>query len=112
MIGGVVIIEHGRLSYAGSLDNAVSRAGAAGCSVLLSLRGKAEEYLEELRRFPFVAAVRPTGARQLLLTLGGEEEFGGQMAELFRAGLPITAMSRPDLSLEGVFMDNTTGEVQ
>lgn len=112
MVGGVVIIEHGRLSYAGSLNKAVSCSGTEGCSVLLSLSGNAEDHLEELRRFPFVSSVRPVGTRQLLLTLGGEELFGVQMAELFRAGLPITAMSRPDLSLERVFMNKTTGEVQ
>ena len=110
MISSVIILERGKITWQGAPGNTpVSSQPRA----LLTFRCSAESVLETLGKYPFVTGIRQTGPRQIELTFsGGEADFAEHMAEIFRSGPPILAISRPDLSLEGMFLEKTTGEVQ
>lgn len=110
MISSVIILERGKITWQGAPGSVpVSSHPRA----LLTFRCSAESVLETLGKYPFVTGIRQTGPRQIELTFsGGEADFAEHMAEIFRSGPPILAISRPDLSLEGMFLEKTTGEVQ
>ena len=80
--------------------------------MLLTFPTDAASLLGKLEALSLAKSVKIHSPRQLLLTLASEEEYAPAMAKIFQADLPVTALSRPDRGLEGVFMEKTKGEVQ
>ncbi|MBP5183049.1 MAG: ABC transporter ATP-binding protein [Lentisphaeria bacterium] len=112
LVDGVVIIEKGKILVCGKLSEVRSRPASPECKVLLTFPTDAASFLGKLEALSLAKSVKIHSPRQLLLTLGSEEEYAPAMAKIFQAGLPVTALSRPDCGLEGVFMEKTKGEVQ
>ena len=66
-----------------------------------------------VRTLDFVASAEVISPTQLLITVnGGDAEYQQAVTRLFQTGLPITGINRQDMSLEGLFMNVTKGEVQ
>ena len=109
---GVVIIEKGKILSCGPLSEINAGRKASGCRVLLTFPSAAADFIEKLKALSVAETVEVHSPRQLQLTLTSEEQFPGAMEKIFQSGLPVIGMSRPDVGLEGVFMDKTSGEVQ
>ena len=109
---GVVIIEKGKILSCGSLSEIAAGRKASGCRVLLTFPSTAADFIEKLKALAVAQTVEVHSPRQLQLALASEEQFPAAMAKIFQSGLPVIGMSRPDVGLEGVFMDKTRGEVQ
>ena len=109
---GVVIIEKGKILSCGALGEITAVRKNSECRVLLTFPTTAADFIEKLKALSVAQAVEVHSPRQLQLTLASEERFPAAMAKIFQSGLPVIGMSRPDVGLEGVFMDKTRGEVQ
>ena len=109
---GVVIIEKGKILSCGPLSEINAGRKASGCRVLLTFPSAAADFIEKLKALSVAETVEVHSPRQLQMTLDSEELFPAAMAKIFQSGLPVIGMSRPDVGLEGVFMDKTSGEVQ
>lgn len=108
MIQGVALIEKGRLLRFGSVASVVRENTGPVCRALLEFPENAESYLEQVKAFPLVESAEAKGPKQLIVTLkGGAASFKPAMAEFFRSDLPLCGVSRPDLGLEGLFMNVT-----
>ena len=109
---GVVIIEKGKILSCGPLSEINAGRKSSECRVLLTFPSAAADFIEKLKALSVAQTVEVHSPRQLQFTLASEEQFPAAMAKIFQSGLPVIGMSRPDVGLEGVFMDKTSGEVQ
>ncbi|MBO4303587.1 MAG: ABC transporter ATP-binding protein [Lentisphaeria bacterium] len=112
LVDGVVIIEKGKISACGELSEIRNRSASGECRALLTFSSDAASFAGKVEALCPGKSVKVHSPRQLLLILDSEEEYFSAMAKIFQAGLPVTALSRPDCGLEGVFMEKTKGEVQ
>lgn len=109
---GVVIIEKGKILSCGTLGEITADRKNSECRVLLTFPSAAADFIEKLKALSVAQTAEVHSPRQLQITLASEEQFPAAMAKIFQSGLPVIGMSRPDVGLEGVFMDKTSGEVQ
>ena len=116
MIQQVVLIEKGQLLAAGSVAEIAAgyrQKCDTGCRVVVQFSAGAEQFKVAVSGFDFVADAAVISPTQLLITIkGGEAEYQQAVGRLFQAGLPICGVNRQDMSLEGLFMNVTKGEVQ
>ena len=108
----MVIIEKGKILSCGALGEITADRTNTECRVLLTFPSAAAGFIAKMKTLSLAQTVEVHSPRQLQITLASEEQFPAAMAKIFQSGLPVIAMSRPDVGLEGVFMDKTSGEVQ
>ncbi len=114
---GAVIIEHGRIVAAGTMEQIISGATSAdqGSQPLIKLiirpLGPVEPLHKALLEMPGVEEVRIAGL-QAEVEFTGDEEMAYQMlAELIRRQFKIVEFAQRRARLEEIFMSITKGEV-
>ena len=112
----IVIMEKGRLCRQGSVGHlesesaAVDTARNADSIVVLSFaEAPGEELQSRIKALPHFRDFKPAGRRTLEVTVDDADAF---MASLFAEKIPVVTVSRKVKSLEGLFIESTTGEVQ
>ena len=115
IVHGAVIIEHGKLLHAGTLDEiqaAVAEAHGAGRRVI-SLRpiDRREELAKELLLMPFVEDVKPLNAEIAVEIEDTDDAAWGLLQEILQRGYRIIEYRQRRAQLEDVFMRATKGEV-
>ena len=116
MIQQVVLIEKGQLLAAGSVAEVAGeyrkKLGDV-CRIVAQFADDIYRVQNFVRTLDFVASAEVISPTQLLITVnGGDAEYQQAVTKLFQTGLPITGINRQDMSLEGLFMNVTKGEVQ
>ena len=102
MCDSAILIDNGRIVS----DSAQSAPVQSGAVYLLKFSGSAAEYQETVRALPFVTAVSEAGERRLRVQLIQQETTAEHLvAELFRAGLPLTGFEDASEKLERLFLD-------
>lgn len=116
MIQQVVLIEKGQLLACGSVaEIAAEHRQKQGnvCRIMVQFASGAHQFAVAMRSFEFVTDVAVASPTQLLVTIAGSDsECQQAIAGLFQSGMPICGVNRQDMSLEGLFMNVTKGEVQ
>lgn len=119
MSTSIGIIERGRLLYAGSIEEAFSRARAAGTGERIAVKLEAEGVTAEAARAllsadPRVARVlADPGQRELTIELvAGEHGHHFIIEYLVRGGAKIAAFQPEGIKLEDAFLKLTTGALQ
>ena len=115
IVHGAVIIEHGKLLHAGTLDEIHSAvAEAHGSARVISLRpmARADELARELLLMPFVQNVKPLNNEIAVEIDDTDDAAWGLLEEVLRRGYRIVEYRQRRAQLEDVFMRATTGEVQ
>jgi ABC-2 type transport system ATP-binding protein len=109
---GAVIIEHGKILRAGTMDEILT-SGVQKRTVVIRLLDRHEEVHKRLLETPHIEAVR------LLVDSTVEAEVNGPeqaccdlLADLVRAGYRVAEFRQRRADLEEVFMHVTRGEVQ
>ena len=115
IVHGAVIIEHGKLLHAGTLDEIHSAvAEAHGSARVISLRpmARADELARDLLLMPFVQNVKPLNNEIAVEIDDTDDAAWGLLEEVLRRGYRIVEYRQRRAQLEDVFMRATTGEVQ
>ena len=108
MVSGIVLLEKGKIFYAGSLEQIATEKEAETCiQVLITLQNDAEKYLEQFKAFRFFSTAVIHSPKQILATLTPGTAFNTAMHALFALDLPISGVFRHDLGLEGIFINAT-----
>ena len=118
MVHEIILIDHGRIIRSGTVE-AAAAAGRARkpdlCRATLNLSVDAATVIASVQEMECIESAVICAPRQLLVVFkGGESSYQQAMAKLFASGVPICGVTRPDQTLEGIFMDATAGcsEVQ
>jgi ABC-2 type transport system ATP-binding protein len=108
---GAVIIEHGRILRAGTMDEIL--ATGLRRTVVIRLLERHEEVHKRLLETPHVAAARLLVDNTVEAEINAAEEVCCELlAELVRAGFRVAEFRQRRAELEEVFMNITQGEVQ
>lgn len=107
---GSVIIEHGRLLMAGSMQEIMQQKSTRRV-VVRSLKGVAETH-KALLQMPYVENARLLGNEVEVQLEGGDETACEVLARLVQSGCQICEFRQAQTNLEDVFMHVTKGEVQ
>jgi ABC-2 type transport system ATP-binding protein len=109
---GAVIIEHGKILRAGTMDE-ILQTGMFRRTVVIRLHDRHEEVHQRLRETPRVEAVRLLVDNTVEAEVQGPEEVCSDLlTELVRAGYRVAEFRQRRADLEEVFMNVTRGEVQ
>lgn len=110
---GVVIIEHGRILRAGTLDQILAGGDAPRRTVHIRLLERQEALHKRLLQTPVVENASLLTDQTVEAELNGNEETCARLlAELVQAGFPIVEFRLRRAGLEEIFMNVTRGEVQ
>ena len=108
MVSGMILLDKGKIFYAGSLEQIATEKEAETCiQVLITLQNDAEKYLEQFKAFRFFSTAVIHSPKQILATLTPGTAFNTAMHALFALDLPISGVFRHDLGLEGIFINAT-----
>jgi ABC-2 type transport system ATP-binding protein len=114
---GVVIIEHGRMLRAGTIQEISKAHGTDGDALLhtvqIRLLGRFEEACKHLLEMPFVESATGISADTVEVRVGGSDETCCDLlANLIKAGYRVAEFRQRRADLEEIFMNVTKGEVQ
>ena len=128
MCDDVVILEQGRLRKHGNisaleigLDGATTAANGdtasaqalAETAFTVELAEVTDAVKAQMAALPNFLRMEPAGRRSLVITVcGGRMEADDFMAALFASHLPVLSFSCKSKSLEGLFMESTSGAIQ
>jgi ABC-2 type transport system ATP-binding protein len=109
---GAVIIEHGKILRAGTMDQ-ILRQDPSCRKVHLRLLERQDDACARLRKLPQVkeASLLMDGTLQILVD-GADELCCDLLADLVREGFRVAEFTQHRAGLEEVFMNVTRGEVQ
>jgi len=109
---GAVIIEHGKILRAGTMDQILAH-DLPQRTVLIRLLDRPEDLVKQLLEMPNVLEARPVGKHSVEADLDGPEEVCCDLlAGLVKAGHRIAEFRQRRADLEEIFMNVTKGEVQ
>jgi ABC-2 type transport system ATP-binding protein len=109
---GVVIIEHGRILRAGTLDQIVA-GDVPRRTVHVRLLERPRAAHKRLLEMPLVESASLLNEHTVEVELNGSEESCAELlAELVKAGFPVVEFRMRRAGLEEIFMNVTKGEVQ
>ena len=109
---GAVIIEHGRILRAGTMDEILTTS-LARRTVIIRLLERHEEVHKRLLETPSVETARLLVDNTVEAEVNGPESFCCDLlADLVRAGYPVAEFRQRRADLEEIFMNVTKGEVQ
>lgn len=111
MCDRIGIIERGRLLATGSVDE-IRRQLRPSRDVLLRVTSRANDAATLLSNLPFIGDVKQTDMSIKFTVHGGDDEQGAALRALMDQSLPVVEYSPCDKSLEDVFLQITTGQVQ
>jgi ABC-2 type transport system ATP-binding protein len=110
---GAIIIEHGRIMRAGTMEEILSTANQVRRTVIIRLLQRQEEVHKRLLETPAVAAARLLVDNTVEAEVDGPESLCCDLlADLVRAGYPVAEFRQRRADLEEIFMNVTKGEVQ
>jgi ABC-2 type transport system ATP-binding protein len=110
---GAVIIEHGRILRAGTMDEILSTAGQDRRTVIIRLLERHEEVHQRLLETPAVETARLLVDNTVEADVNGPESMCcALLADLVQAGYPVAEFRQRRADLEEIFMNVTRGEVQ
>ena len=108
---GAVIIEHGRIVTAGTLQEII-KSDVEQHTVLIRPLNRLDDLSRSLVLMPNVAAVNQLGNEIEVRITGSEETCSDLLANLIQDGYRIVEFRQQGSDLESVFMDVTKGEVR
>ncbi len=108
---GAVIIEHGHILCAGSMDQIVSQKTAQKVVAIRAL-GDVELLYKELLQVPSVQGAKQVGGEVEIRVDGGDEAHSDILAHLIAKRFRVVEFRQKQMGLEDVFMTMTKGEVQ
>ena len=108
---GAVIIEHGRIVTAGTLQEII-KSDVEQHTVLIRPLNRQDDLSRSLLLMPNVAAVNQLGNEIEVRITGSEETCSDLLANLIRDEYRIVEFRQQGSDLESVFMDVTKGEVR
>ena len=108
---GAVIIEHGRIVTAGTLQEII-KSDVEQHTVLIRPLNRQDDLSRSLLLMPSVAAVNQLGNEIEVRITGSEETCSDLLANLIRDEYRIVEFRQQGSDLESVFMDVTKGEVR
>ena len=108
---GAVIIEHGRIVTAGTLQEII-KSDVEQHTVLIRPLNRQDDLSRSLLLMPNVAAVNQLGNEIEVRITGSEETCSDLLANLIGDGYRIVEFRQQGSDLESVFMDVTKGEVR
>ena len=114
IIDGAVIIEHGRMVTAGTIQEILAGSGVSNelTKVLIKPMGEPEPLFKAMLEMPHVEDVVIMGDQIEVDLSGGEEEACDLLAELVRREFRIVEFKQHRAHLEDIFMNVTQGHVQ
>ncbi len=115
IVNGAVIIEHGRMVTAGTIDQILAGANQtdrALTKVLIRPLGELEPLHRALLEMPHVEAATIDGEHVEVDLDGGEEVACALLAELIKREFKVLEFKQHRVHLEEIFMTMTKGQVQ
>ncbi len=107
---GAVIIEHGKILRAGSMEQILAGGSPHRLVVVRATEGT-EALQRELLQLPGVGEVRAAGEELEFHLDGGDEMQSSILAHLIGKGLRVIEYRQRQIDLEDVFMNVTKGDV-
>jgi ABC-2 type transport system ATP-binding protein len=107
---GAVIIEHGKILCAGSMDQIVSQKTTTRI-LAVRILGDIERLYKELLQVPSVQEAKQVGGEVEIRIDGGDEVHSDILTHLIAKQFRVVEFRQKQMGLEDVFMNVTKGEV-
>lgn len=108
---GAVIIEHGQILCAGSMNDLVTQK-ASHRVIAVRILGDLDSLQRELLQMPTVQEARQVGGEMEIRIDGGDESHCEILSQLVAKQFRVVEFRQKQMGLEDVFMNVTKGEVQ
>lgn len=110
---GTVIIEKGKILYAGNMKDVLSPTEIQKTNVFVRSRDEQKKLLTDVLQMPHVEKATPVAHNEIrVLVTGADRECSELLAALIQSNVSIVEFRQEAMGLEEVFMNITRGEVQ